>query len=299
MKLAIFGLGRMGMGLTKRLVQAKHEVIVWNRSEQKVQAATEFGAKGAKSPAEAISQLPSPKIVWLMLPNGEVTETHFLQALEQLRPGDILIDGGNSQFNDSVRRHSLAQEKQIRMLDIGVSGGLHGEKNGYAMMIGGDKSAYEQIIPALDAMCMKNGYLFAGEQPGSGHYVKMVHNAIEYGMMQAISEGFDLLKNGSFENLPLKDIAHLWNHGTIVSSFLMEMAHNALEKDEPLKNLKPYVEDNGEGRWAAIDALNHQVPFVVNSYALHARYISRDPDSYSFKLLAAIRNEFGGHAVKK
>ena len=300
--IGFIGLGRMGFHMASRLIeQGFAGVHAWNRSPEKVQSIVEKGGKGAGSIAELISALPDdePKAVWLMLPAGGVTEKAFQEVLSLLRPNDILIDGANSNFHDSIRRHEEAKAKNIRMLDVGVSGGIVAAERGYAMMFGGDKSAYAEIEPAVKLLCAPGGYALVGETGGSGHYVKMVHNAIEYGMMQAIGEGFDLLKNGRFKELDLPSIAKLWNHGTIVQSFLMEMVERALDKEADLSSIAPFIEDNGEGRWSAIEALEHAVPFTTNTFALYARYASRDPDSFSHKLVAAIRNEFGGHAVKR
>jgi 6-phosphogluconate dehydrogenase len=294
------GLGRMGQNMVERmLAHGDVRVVAWNRSVDKVDAVVAKGAIGANSISDLVEKLTeSPKIVWLMLPSGQVTEDAFVQCLSLLSSGDILVDGANSNFHDSIRRHELAKEKGIRMLDIGVSGGIVAATRGYPMMVGGEQSTYDAVKPILDTFGYTNGYNLVGPG-GSGHYVKMIHNAIEYGMMQAISEGFDLLKNGRFKDLDLHGIAKLWNNGCIVESFLMQMTEQALAKDSQLGYLKPYVEDNGEGRWSSIEAMEYGVPFVVNTYALHARYISRDANSYAFRMLAAQRNEFGGHAIKK
>jgi 6-phosphogluconate dehydrogenase len=281
------------------LKSGKHKVIVWNRSSDPLKAAAEKGAIPSMSIPDLVKRLKQKrKVVWLMLPSGEVTENAFQEMLKLLSKGDIIIEGANSNFNDSIRRHKEASKKGIEMLDVGVSGGVVAAKRGYAMMFGGQKQTYDYCKPLFDAIGYPEGYGLMGG-PGSGHYVKMVHNAIEYGMMQAIAEGFDLLKNGSFPQVDAHQTAKLWNHGTIVSSFLMEMTENALSKDKGLTSLLPHVADSGEGKWAAMEAMDKSVPFVVNTYALHARYLSREKDSFAFKLLAAMRNEFGGHEVKK
>jgi 6-phosphogluconate dehydrogenase len=244
-----------------------------------------------------VSKLSGTRVVWLMLPSGIVTENAFQEVLGLLGKNDIIIDGANSNFSDSIRRHKQAAGKTVRMLDVGVSGGILGADKGYPLMVGGSREAYTYCRPVFDALSPKGGFGLVGG-PGAGHYVKMVHNAIEYGMMQSIAEGFDLLKNGSIKGLDLHKISGIWNNGTIIESLLLEMANNALARDKRLK-LQPYVEDSGEGRWAAIDAMEHSVPFVVNTYALHSRYLSRDKNSLAHRLLAAIRQEFGGHEVKK
>jgi len=293
------GLGRMGGNMVKRMLASKKiKVYVQNRGKEAVDQAVALGAVATESIEDMIAKLPSPKIVWLMLPSGEITENAFQKALGLLKTGDVLVDGGNSNFHDTLRRHKLASERGIKMADVGVSGGIVAADTGYPMMIGGDPSTYAIVKPILDTFGIQGGFDLVGPG-GAGHYVKMIHNAIEYGMMQALGEGFDLLENGRIKGLDLEKVSGIWNHGTIVSSFLLKMVHQALQKDKKLTYLKPYIEDSGEGKWSAIEALEHDVPFVVNSYALHARYISRDDDSFAFKLVAAMRNEFGGHAIKK
>ncbi len=295
------GLGRMGMHMVERMLEKRAlRVVVWNRTKAKVDAVVEKGAVGADDVKGLVASLESDrKVVWLMLPAGQVTEEKFQEVLTLLKEGDIIIDGGNSNFHDSIRRHKVAEERGIGMLDVGVSGGVVAARTGYPMMIGGRREVYEYAKPIFDSFGIAEGYDLVGEEGGSGHYVKMIHNAIEYGMMQAIGEGFDLLENGRFKSLDLHRISHIWNHGTIVSSFLMRMAEQALEKDGKLGYLAPYIEDNGEGRWSAIEALEYHVPFVVNGYALNARYVSRDDNSFAFRMVAALRNEFGAHPIKE
>jgi 6-phosphogluconate dehydrogenase len=299
-EIGFIGLGRMGANMVIRMLRTrKLRVVVWDRSPEPREKAVKLGAIGSESIKEFVGKLEQkPKVVWLMLPSGEVTENAFQELLGLLDEGDILVDGANSNFHDTTRRHEEAKKKGINMLDIGISGGVVAAERGYAMMAGGRKEDYDFIKPILDSFGYPEGYGLVGPG-GVGHYVKMIHNAIEYGMMQAIAEGFDLLKNGRVKDLDVQRISGIWNHGTIISSFLLEMVGNALKKSADLDYLKPHVEDSGEGRWAAIEAMEHSVPFVVNSYALQARYLSRDKDSYAFKLLSAMRNEFGGHAIKK
>jgi len=301
LEIGFIGLGRMGANMVNRMLSSNNlNVNVTNRSSGPVDEAVKNGAKGFKDVESLVSNLrQSRRILWMMLPSGEVTENTFKLLLKKLRKGDIIIDGANSNFEDSIRRHKMAKVMGVEMLDVGVSGGIVAADRGYPMMIGGDKKTYDFCLPVFESFGYKNGFNLVGEIGGSGHYVKMIHNAIEYGMMQAISEGFDLLKNGRFKDLDLLNISKIWNNGTIVESFLMEMTQQALEKDVNLDYLKPHVDDNGEGKWAAIEALNHNVPFVVNAYALNARYISRDNNSFTFKMLAAQRAEFGGHPIKK
>ena len=298
MKAGFAGLGRMGANMAARAIEKGHDIIVWNRSKEPVEELVSIGAKSSESIADMASKLEKPRIIWLMLPSGKVTEDKLSEALEALEEGDIIINGANNNYKLSREYARRGEEKGISVIDAGVSGGLVAAKTGYAIMAGGDKSAVEHCRPLLEDLCVEGGFAHVGSE-GTGHYVKMIHNAIEYGMMQAIAEGFDLLKNGTYENLDMHQIASLWNHGTIIRSFLMEMTENAMKKDASLSDLSPFVNDTGEGEWASIEAIEKKVPFVVNSYALHARRISRDDNSYAFRMLAAMRNEFGGHTVKK
>ncbi len=299
-EMGFIGLGRMGLNMVSRILERKKvDIVAWDRSPEPLRQVVEKGATGAGAPEDIMVELQQDRrVVWLMLPAGDVTETYFQTLLKMMDPGDIIIDGANSHFKDSVRRHKEAKDKGVGMLDVGVSGGIIAAKTGYPMMIGGEKETYEFCLPVFESLGAEEGWDLLGG-PGAGHYVKMVHNAIEYGMMQAIAEGCDLLENGSYQQLDLKDIVHVWNHGTIISSFLMEMVERALEKSPDLDYLRPFVEDSGGDRWATEEAISRAVPFVVNSYALQARFISRDQNSTAFRMLAAIRHEFGGHEVKK
>lgn len=300
MELGFIGLGRMGGRMVARLLGRQGmQVVVHDRAAEPVAALVAQGARGAGSPAQLVSMLAaSPRVVWLMLPAGEATEVIYREVRGQLAAGDILVDGGNSNHRDTSRRAVECAERGIRLLGVGVSGGIVAADSGYPMMIGGDAASYAHCLPVFEALGLPGGFARVGDDPSAGHYVKMVHNAIEYGMMQAIAEGFDLLQNGSVKGLDLAGIAGIWNHGTIVSSFLMKMASDALARDAGLDGIAPYVADSGEGRWAAIEAMEHGVPFVANTYALHARYQSRDPNSLALRMLAAMRREFGGHAVR-
>ena len=300
MELGFIGLGRMGGNMVTRLLaKSAIRVVVHDRAESSMAALVALGARAAGSPAQLVSLLSgTPRVVWLMLPAGDVTEGVYREVRGALGEGDILIDGANSNHRDTSRRAAECAARGIRLLGVGVSGGIVAADSGYPMMIGGDAAAYEHCLPVFEALGLEQGHARVGDDPSSGHYVKMVHNAIEYGMMQAIAEGFDLLQNGSVKGLDLARIAGLWNHGTIVSSFLMQMTANALAREGDLSGVAPYVADSGEGRWAAIEAMENGVPFVANPYALHARYQSRDPNSLALRLLSAMRREFGGHAVK-
>lgn len=296
MTLGLVGVGKMGGGIMRRLQAAGHQVVVYDPAADEA-VVKKAGASKADDLAALAKSVTAPRIIWLMIPAPAVGET-LQQLLPLLSAGDIIIDGGNSYFKDSQARAALCAEHQVQFVDAGVSGGVAGEERGYALMVGGEAKTLATLQPIFDALCAPNAYLHAGPQ-GSGHFVKMVHNAIEYGMMQAMAEGFDLLKNGPFKDLDVANVATLWSHGTIVRSFLMELAASALHKDGNLDQLAAYVEDSGEGRWSAATAIEHAVPFWVNTAALYARFDSRQPDSYALKLVAALRQEFGGHNVKK
>lgn len=255
------------------------------------------GAIATHNYEDFAKKLGTFKIIWLMVPQDAVDS-----VLGQLQPhihrGDIIIDGGNSNYHNSTARYDLFKKKGISFVDAGVSGGVIAAKTGYCIMVGGDEKSYKQLEPALKAMCQKGGYAHMGPS-GSGHFVKMVHNSIEYGMMQAMGEGYELLHRGPYKKLDLLAISKLWNNGSIIKSFLMDMTVQAYENHPNLKDVPSAIADTGEGRWAVIEAMEYNVPFTVNSHALFARYTSRDKDSHSSKLVAALRNEFGGHGFAK
>ena len=299
MELGFIGLGKMGKNMVFRLLAKKHKVVVWNHSPEAIQEAVSKGGIASTGIPDLCKKIKTPRVVWIMIPQGQPVTLVIDELLSQLQKGDLLIDGGNSRFSDSTARYQMLKAKGISFMDIGTSGGLTAAKAGYCFMAGGDPEAYKRIEPALKDMAIDQGCLYCGPA-GSGHYVKMVHNAIEYGMMQAIAEGFDLMKHGTYKgNLNMAKIAELWTHGSIVRGLLMELCASALKKDPGLARLKAYVDDSGEGRWSAIEAIDKAVPFTVNTYAVHARHASRQSDSYAMKLLAALRNEFGGHEVKR
>jgi 6-phosphogluconate dehydrogenase len=301
LEVGFVGLGRMGANMCSRILDSKTiNLHIHNRSENKMKPLIDKGATGHISLHKLVEGLwQKQKIVWLMLPSGDVTENHFQELYELLGKEDIIIDGGNSNFKDSIRRSEQCREKGIHFIDTGVSGGIIAADTGYPMMSGGESETYEILKPLYESFAYPKGHALVGPN-GAGHYTKMIHNAVEYGMMQAISEGFDLLENGRYkEQLNLPAISQVWNNGCVVSSFLMEMVDKAFQKDPKLGYLEPHVDDNGEGRWSSIEAMEYSVPFVVNTYALHARYISRDKNSYTFRMLAAMRQEFGGHGIKK
>jgi 6-phosphogluconate dehydrogenase len=288
MKLGIVGLGRMGGNMTERLRRAGHEVQTYTRS----------GAGTAASLEELVSQLDEPRVVWLMIPAGAPTEEAVTTLFGRVAPGDVIVDGGNSNFRDSQRRAAAAAERGIRFLDAGVSGGVWGLENGYCLMVGGDGEAVAVVEPVLRALAPKDGYAHVGPA-GAGHFVKMVHNGIEYGLMQSYAEGFEILKASEL-SLDLTEIAGIWRYGSVVRSWLLELLHDALEREgSDLAGIKGYVEDSGEGRWTVHEAIAEDVPAPVITAALFARFASRQDESFAAKVNAALRNEFGGHALKR
>ncbi len=296
MKLGFVGLGRMGMNMVRRLLGGGHQVVAYNRSPGKVTEAVGHGALGAASYDDLIAKLNPPRTVWVMVPAGDATDQAVADLAERLSPGDLLIDGGNSRWTDSVRHHEYCRVRGQKFLDIGTSGGIWGLKVGYCMMAGGEKEAFQQVEPALKTLAPPDGYILAGPA-GAGHFSKMIHNGIEYGMMEAYAEGFEILRASGF-NYDLGALAHLWNQGSVVRSWLLELAEAAFQKDPDLSKLKGYVEDSGEGRWTVFEAINHDIPAPVLTMSLLARFTSRQEESFAAKVLAALRNEFGGHAVR-
>ena len=294
----MIGLGRMGMNMAKRLLRGGHEVVAYNRSSDKTDAMVkEEGAIGAYSLAEVVEKLSQPRIVWIMLPAGQAVDDHIHQLKDLLSTGDIIIDGGNTYYKDDIRRAELLVEKNIRFMDVGVSGGIWGLKIGYCMMIGGEKDTFHHMEPVFKTLAPEEGYLYCGPS-GAGHFVKMVHNGIEYAMMQAYGEGFEILEASDYaDSFNYADIAHLWNQGSVVRSWLLELAEDAFRKDEKLSDIKGYVEDSGEGRWTIQQALETGVPAQVITLSLLRRFRSRQEDPFSDRVLAALRREFGGHAV--
>lgn len=300
MEMALIGLGRMGANMARRLCRGGVALGVYNRNHAVAAAlANETGATAAKSLAELIALLPSPRIVWLMLPAGDVTEQHLDELIPLLSPGDIVIDGANSWFKDSLRRAEKLAAHQLHFLDAGVSGGIWGLENGYALMVGGEKSAFahiEKFIKVL-APAEDKGWLHCGPA-GSGHYVKMIHNGIEYGMMQAFAEGFALLKSRQDFDLDLAAIAEMWRHGSVVRSWLLDLSAEFLANDQQLDDIAPFVSDSGEGRWTALEAVEQGIPAPVMSLALMMRFASQGNNDYPAKLLSMMRKGFGGHAIK-
>jgi 6-phosphogluconate dehydrogenase len=296
MKLGMVGLGRMGGNMTVRLRQHGHEVVAFDPSPEAVERAVGAGAEGATSLGELCAKLPSPKVVWLMVPAGEITETAIRDLGGILGDGDVIVDGGNSNWRDSQRRAKQLAAGGVRFVDCGTSGGVWGLANGYCLMVGGDPNAVELVEPAFLALAPEDGYAHVGPS-GAGHFVKMVHNGIEYGLLAAYGEGFEIMEKSPFD-LDLDRIAGIWRNGSVVRSWLLDLLHDALEKDPELASIRGYVDDSGEGRWTLEAALDEDVPAPITALALFARFASRQDASFSAKVIAALRNEFGGHAVK-
>jgi 6-phosphogluconate dehydrogenase len=298
MQLAMIGLGRMGGNMTERLMRDGHRVVVFDRSAEAVQKYAGLGAIGASAPADLVTRLASPRVVWIMVPAGKPVDDTIAALLPGLSKGDVIIDGGNSNFHDSMRRAAELREKEVEFVDSGTSGGIWGLENGYCLMIGASPEAFALCEPIFKTLAPPGGYAHMGP-PGSGHYVKMIHNGIEYGMLQAYAEGYEILHAAKEFKLDLHAIAGVWNHGSVVRSWINELAEIAFERDANLDALKGYVEDSGEGRWTVQEAIDLDVPAPVITLSLLARLRSRQNDSFGAKVIAALRNEFGGHAVKK
>ena len=297
MHIGFIGLGRMGANMVRRLVRDGHAVVAYNRTPEKTTEIAGEGAIASYSIEELVSKLERPRTVWIMVPAGDATEAQIAELLEHLEPGDTIVDGGNTNFHDDVRRHRELAGKGIRYVDAGVSGGIWGLKVGFCLMVGGEKEAVEPLVPVFTSLAPPDGYLHVGG-PGAGHYVKMVHNGIEYGLMQAYAEGFEIMHASDY-GLDLGAIAKLWMQGSVVRSWLLELAGRAFEANgQDLAHLKGYVADSGEGRWTIQEAIDRDVPAPVITLSLLTRFRSRQDDSYGAKVLAALRNEFGGHAVK-
>jgi 6-phosphogluconate dehydrogenase len=298
MQLAMIGLGRMGGNMVRRLLQGGHEVVVFDRDAAAVEAHLKLGAKGARDLADACRQLKGRRIVWIMVPAGKPTESTIDEVVPHLAKGDIIVDGGNSNFRDTMRRAEALKAKGFEFVDSGTSGGIWGLTVGYCLMVGGSPAAFQHCEPVFKTLAPPDGYAHVGP-PGAGHYVKMIHNGIEYGMLQAYAEGYEILHASKDFTLDLHRIADLWNHGSVVRSWLNELAVRAFENDAALTDIKDYVEDSGEGRWTVHEAMHLDVPAPVITLSLLARFGSRQQESFSAKVIAALRNEFGGHAVKK
>jgi 6-phosphogluconate dehydrogenase len=298
MQLAMIGLGRMGGNMVERLTKDGHSLVVYDRSPDAVKKYVGMGATGATDLRDAVSKLSAPRVVWVMVPSGKPTEETIDALAAVMSPGDVIIDGGNSNYRDTLARAKKLSERGIEFLDAGTSGGVWGLKVGYCLMIGGTPKGFALCEPIFKSLAPPNGYAHVGPS-GAGHYTKMIHNGIEYGMLQAYAEGYELLHASKDFELDLHQIAALWNQGSVVRSWLNELAERAFQKDGDLHSIKDYIEDSGEGRWTVEEAMALNVPAPVITLSLLARYRSRQPESFSAKVVAALRNEFGGHAVKK
>ncbi len=297
MKIGMIGLGKMGGNMTERLLRDGHKVVAYNLTPGPIEEAAKKGAIPAKSLKDLVRKLPRKKVVWLMVPAGKPVDQNIRELKTLLTKGDIIIDGGNSEWQDSQKRAKSVAPKGINFIDCGVSGGVWGLKEGYCLMYGGDKNACDYAEPIFKTLAPKKGYLYCGPV-GSGHYVKMVHNGIEYGLLQAYAEGFAVLESSEFD-LDLRAISSVWQYGSVIRSWILELAERVFKADPTLEDLEPYVWDSGEGRWTVEAAIRQNVPAPIITASLIARLQSRDSDSFSMKTIAALRNQFGGHAVKK
>jgi 6-phosphogluconate dehydrogenase len=297
MELGFIGLGKMGMNMVTRLRRDQHKVVVFDRSTDLVKQAEGTGCIGASSTADLIGKLTAPRAVWIMVPSGAPTEDTIQTVAALLQPGDTIIDGGNTRFHDDVRRAAELKKKGIHYVDAGTSGGIWGLTVGYCLMVGGEDAPVNRLAPIFTTLAPEHGWAHVGGV-GAGHYVKMVHNGIEYSMMQGYAEGFELMSKSDYK-LDLARIADLWMHGSVVRSWLLELAAGALKGDQKLEKLKGYVQDSGEGRWMIADAIEKDVPVPTLTAALFTRFRSRQEESFAEKMLAALRNAFGGHAVRR
>jgi 6-phosphogluconate dehydrogenase len=297
MDIGFIGLGKMGLNMVTRLQQGGHQVTAYDRAPDALAKAMAAGCVGASSLADLVQRLKSPRAVWIMVPSGLPTEETVQGIAALLAPGDIIIDGGNTRFHDDVRRANELAAKQLHYVDAGTSGGIWGLKNGYCLMVGGEKEAVDRLAPIFQTLAPPNGWAHVGSA-GAGHYVKMVHNGIEYSLMQGYAEGFELMSKSEYR-LDLARIADLWMQGSVVRSWLLELVAAALQEDPKLERLKGYVQDSGEGRWMIADAIDKDVPVPTLTTALFTRFRSRQAESFAEKILAALRNAFGGHAVKR
>lgn len=300
MQLGLVGLGRMGGNMARRLLRSGHQLVVSNRTPEPVREMVALGAVGAESSEDLVARLVAPRVVWLMVPAGEPTEKLVQIFMSLLAPGDILIDGGNSNYKDSIRRADMLRDKGIHFLDVGTSNGIWGLTDGYGMMIGGDVDAIEHVRPIFEALAPAPDKGWGRTGPsGAGHFTKMVHNGVEYGMMQAFAEGFEIMHKKREFNLDVAQIAEIWRHGSVVRSWLLDLTAAALAEDAKLTDIAPYVPDSGEGRWTVAESIDLDVPAPVITLSLMMRFVSRQEDNFAAKVLAVMRNQFGGHALKK
>jgi 6-phosphogluconate dehydrogenase len=297
MKVAMIGLGKMGYNLALNLIDHGHKVVAHDVDAENVESISAEGAIGAFTLEEVIQQLETPRILWLMVPAGDITESVLSKLKSLLEPGDMVIDGGKSNYKDSIRRGKQLLEQGVYFFDCGTSGGIDGARNGACTMIGGDKEVFQTIEPLFKDITVENGYFYSGNL-GSGHYLKMIHNGIEYGMMQAIAEGFDILEKSEFD-YDYEGVSRVWNNGSVIRSWLMELTENAFSKDPKLEGIKGVMNSSGEGKWTVETALDLQVAAPVITMSLLMRYRSLEDDTFTGKVVAALRNEFGGHEVIK
>ncbi|MDQ3660279.1 MAG: decarboxylating 6-phosphogluconate dehydrogenase [Actinomycetota bacterium] len=297
MKIAMVGLGRMGSNMTLRLLQGGHEVVAHDVNPDAIGKVASEGAVAAPSLQDIVHELDRPRAVWIMVPAGTITEETVTKLSELLDQNDVIIDGGNSRFTDTQRRANELAERGIHLLDAGTSGGIWGLTEGFCLMVGGAVEPIARLEPIFETLAPEKGYAHVGDS-GAGHFTKMVHNGIEYGLMQAYAEGFDLLDKSDFD-IDLAQVTEVWRHGSVVRSWLLDLAAHALSQDPGLDSLKGVVEDSGEGRWTVQAAVDHAVPMPAISAALFARFSSRQPNSFQARVLAALRREFGGHAITK
>ena len=300
MEIAMIGLGKMGGNMAQRLLKGGHRVVGVNRSPEVTrQLAAEHGLVAAFSTAEAVAALSAPRAVWVMVPSGEATEAVVNELAGLLAPGDTIIDGGNTFYKDDIRRAGALEPKGIHYVDAGTSGGVWGLAEGYSLMVGGNEQVIERLRPIFEALAPAQDKGWGRVGPvGAGHFVKMVHNGIEYGLMEAYAEGFEIMHAKQEFGLDLEQISQIWRYGSVVRSWLLDLTADALAKDQDLGHIKGWVADSGEGRWTVAEAIDLDVPAPVITLALQQRFISRQEESYAAKLLAAMRNEFGGHAIK-
>jgi len=296
MTIGFLGLGKMGANMVERLLGGGHTLFVYDTNPSAVAASCQRGATGTASLADLVKTLAGPRIIWVMVPSA-VIEGVITQLLPLLSEGDIVVDGGNSYYKDSIRRAKLLAEKGIHFIDAGTSGGIWGLREGYCIMAGGDESIFEKIRPMLETLAPGESLLYTGPS-GSGHYVKMIHNGVEYGMMQAYAEGFDLMHSKKEFSLDAAKIANLWRHGSVVRSWLLDLLHGELKEDSSLATLNPWVEDSGEGRWTVQEGIESGTPLPVITAALYTRFYSRETNSFAARALAALRKAFGGHSIK-
>ncbi len=296
MDIGVVGLGRMGFNMALRLLRAGHHVIAYNRSPGKVQDLAAHGAAGASSLPDIVRLLPAPRTIWIMVPAGPPTDETVEKLWPLLAPGDTVIDGGNSYFRDSIARADFLKRKGLRFVDIGTSGGIWGLEKGYCLMVGGPADAFRDLEPCLASLTAPGGYAHVGPS-GAGHFAKMIHNGIEYAMLEAYAEGFEIMSSSEF-GFDLAAVCRLWNRGSVVRSWLLELAEGVFTRDPSMGNVRGYVEDSGEGRWAAIEAIERGIPAPAIMLSLLQRFRSRQDESFGAKVIASLRNEFGGHAVR-